>query len=206
MRVTAEIRWFWRGSIPPDFQAWFVAAGRDWPQGGEPNPRTDSYLCDPAQTELGIKQRGGGIVEIKGLIARQQRVHRFAGQSSHVELWAKWGSHALKLGDAPQLEVRKQRWLRSFDVGAGMTVETRGESVARNAGCDVELTSLTLPDGSAWWTVGFESFGALDRVEADLAKTLAVMAARHPPIVQAGHAAGYPAWLAMVLGSNGTGA
>jgi hypothetical protein len=70
------------------------------------------------------------------------------------------------------------------------------ESGERRAGCDVELTLLNGPDGTPWWTLGFEAFGAFDAVEDDLVATVAVMRRRSPPPLPAGQASGYPGWLA----------
>ena len=82
MMLSAEARWFWRGAPPPAFDQWFngstvfgrEAAGRE--------ARIDQYLRAPHQQDLGIKQRGAGGVEIKGLIARQAAVLAFTGLSA----------------------------------------------------------------------------------------------------------------------------
>jgi hypothetical protein len=70
------------------------------------------------------------------------------------------------------------------------------QSGARLSGCDAELTLLRGPDGTPWWTVGFEAFGDLEQVEADLVATVATVASRSPPPLEAGEATGYPGWLA----------
>jgi hypothetical protein len=53
--------------------------------------------------------------------------------------------------------------------------------------------------GPTWWTLGFESFGAFDRIEGTLRRSLQLMEARHPsgsrPAVAAGRLLSYPAWL-----------
>ena len=70
MRITAEIRWFWRGRPPSAFAEWFTAAGPPWGSASEARTRTDAYLRDHAESALGIKKRGDGDgVEIKGLIS-----------------------------------------------------------------------------------------------------------------------------------------
>lgn len=43
------------------------------------------------------------------------------------------------------------------------------------------VTLLKGPDGAAWWTFDFESFGMLDEIEGHLAATVANMAGRSPP-------------------------
>jgi hypothetical protein len=57
-----------------------------------------------------------------------------------------------------------------------------------------------LPNGDVWWTFGFESFGALATVEADLRAVAAVLADRLPPEFTTGQEASYPAWLQRLVG------
>jgi hypothetical protein len=87
--------------------------------------------------------------------------------------------------------------MRKFEVAGGTVRELAAtESAERSSGCDLELTLLEGPDGTPWWTVGFEAFGAFDEVEDDLTATLAVVQRRSPPPLPAGQASGYPGWLA----------
>jgi hypothetical protein len=67
----------------------------------------------------------------------------------------------------------KRRWLRKFATDGHVPVEiardanekpVTGSPPAR--GCNVELTEVRI--GSLWWTLGFESFGSIHTVEADL--------------------------------------
>jgi hypothetical protein len=62
-------------------------------------------------------------------------------------------------------------------------------------GCNVELTRVTGPDRSSWWTLGFEAFGALEEIEGLLAVTLAEMNGRNPPPPTRGQAWSYAVWL-----------
>jgi hypothetical protein len=86
---------------------------------------------------------------------------------------------------AALIRVQKRRWMRKFRVDSGAAVEC----------CDAELTLLEAK-GAAWWTFGFEAYGELAQVEDDLAVTVAVLAARNPPILPRGEASSYPRWLA----------
>ena len=88
MRLTAEIRWFWPDRPPQEFHGWFVGAGTAWTATGSTKTRVDEYLRDPDQDSLGIKKRGRGDVEIKGLISRRDKHLDFAGCTSPIELWA----------------------------------------------------------------------------------------------------------------------
>jgi hypothetical protein len=55
MEVSAEIRWFWQGAGPAGLQGWFnLAEFHDCAAGGG-GMRTDAYLSEPQQAELGIK-------------------------------------------------------------------------------------------------------------------------------------------------------
>jgi hypothetical protein len=197
MRVTAEIRWFWKDAPPQAFHDWFVGGGLDWaPQAGS-ETRTDEYLVDKDQHELGIKKRGGSGVEIKGMVGRGTGTLEIAGCSCAIEFWAKWPS-SLVLPNASLVKVEKRRWSRKFRVAQGACAELSGsqEETKRQSGCDVEVTALGTPDGTAWWTFGFEAFGALDSVGSDLAAVVKTMKGRRPPRLAAGRASGYPSWLA----------
>jgi hypothetical protein len=197
MRMTAEIRWFWAGRPPRSFADWFSAAGPSWDSANDSKTRTDEYLRDNAQTMLGIKKRGGGSdVEIKGLISTRPTVLTLAGSACAIDLWGKW-SASFALESRQLIKIEKQRWMRKFRVAAGTATElSTAASGARLSGCDVELTLLEGPDGTPWWTLGFEAFGAFDRVERDLTATLVVVAGRSPPLLPEGQATGYPGWLA----------
>src|SRR6185295_3615772 len=197
MRMTAEIRWFWAGPPPPSFAAWFRAAGPSWGGASDSKSRIDEYLRDPAQTTLGIKRRGGSQgVEIKGLISTRPTMLALAGCVCPVGLWGKW-SAAFALDEGRLIKVAKQRWMRKFEVGGGAVRELAAtESTERRSGCDLELTLLEGPDGTPWWTVGFEAFGAFDAVEDDLTATVALVQRRAPPPLPAARASDYPGWLA----------
>ena len=197
MRLTAEIRWFWPDRPPQEFHDWFLGAGAAWTAAGSIKTRVDEYLRDPDQDALGIKKRGRGDVEIKGLISRRDKHLDFAGCSSPIELWAKWASRTLDLDGLPLISVEKQRWKRSFSVHAGAVSElaTSSEPLPRQSGCDAELTLLKGPDMAPWWTLGFEAHGELDKVEAVLSRTVSLMTWRCPPPLNPGEAIGYPSWL-----------
>ena len=112
-----------------------------------------------------------------------------------MQLWAKWPSNALNIDSAALIRVHKRRWMRKFWVGAGAAVEGTGADEPRKSGCDAEFTLLDV-EGAVWWTFGFEAFGELDRVEDDLAATVAVIAGRKPPMLPRGEASSYARWLA----------
>ena len=198
MRTTAEIRWFWPGRPPSSFADWFTAAGPSWGSACDSRTRVDDYLRDHAQTTLGIKKRGGGEgVEIKGLIGTRPTLLELAGCVCPIGLWGKWSSSHFSFDQGAVIKVSKQRWMRRFRAGpVGVVEVSAAESGARLSGCDAELTLLEGPDAKPWWTVGFEAFGDLEQVEADLVATVANVARRSPPPLGGGEAMGYPGWLA----------
>ena len=128
MRLTAEIRWFWPDRPPQEFHGWFVGAGTAWTATGSTKTRVDEYLRDPDQDSLGIKKRGRGDVEIKGLISRRDKHLDFAGCTSPIEFWAKWACRTLDLDGLPLVRVEKQRWKRSFSVHVGAVSEVATSS------------------------------------------------------------------------------
>ena len=134
-------------------------------------------------------------MEIKGLIAPRKISFEFTGCTSPVELWAKWSSSTLNIDGAPLVRVQKQRWMRKFRVCSGAAAECTGSDQTRTSGCDAELTLIKVK-GSAWWTFGFEAFGELERIQDDLAATVALLASRDPPRLLRGEASSYPRWLA----------
>ena len=195
MRLTAELRWFWQGNPPAAFKGWFLGHGPSWAALGDSESRTDRYLRDKDQPALGIKKRGGAEgIEIKGLVSRCETILQVAGMSGPVELWTKWSSHSLDVSGAPLVSIKKQRWMRKFEINSGAVAEKSDPH--RSSGCDAELTLLednaTLP----WWTFGFEAFGSLEQVERYLAATVAVFAERGPPPLAGGEPNSYPGWLA----------
>ena len=196
MRMTAEIRWFWAGRPPPSFAAWFREVGPSWRGASDSKSRIDAYVRDPGQTALGIKRRGSSPgVEIKGLISTRPKVLELAGCACPIGLWGKW-SAGIGLAEDRLIQIAKERWMRKFEVTGGTARELPAESSERRAGCDAELTLLGGPNGTPWWTLGFEAFGAFDEVEDDLIATVAVLRGRSPPPLPAGQASGYPGWLA----------
>lgn len=204
MQVSAEVRWFWAGRPPLGLKEWFIDSKDHGCVAGGGGTRTDYYLPERHQAELGIKRRGGGGkgIEVKGLVATAGKVARgpFSGP---IELWTKWTSTSLRLTREGAVRTRKRRWLRKFD-----TTGARPREIALNAeelpldskkrparGCNVELTKVTLSDGTVWWTLGFEAFGTLDTVPESLKTAAKVLSAREPPELGQGLLASYPAWL-----------
>jgi hypothetical protein len=201
MMLSAELRYFWK-AVPAALEEWYHRAA--YPPGGG-GMRTDEYLLDTAQTELGIKRRGEKPgVEVKGLVklGAKAAVAPFTGQ---IEIWCKWTSPALLLDAGKTIAILKQRWLRKFDTLSGSEIPLGPDELPLGGlplpqeGCNVELTKLTLPDGAVWWSCGLEAFGPPDHVEKNLTTTSALLGA---PQFTAEMVASYPVWLKTVAAND----
>lgn len=165
-------------------------------------PRTDLYLRDAAQTELGIKRRGNKPgYEVKGIVERLAQLtdSPFIG---HAELWAKWSTERLRFNVDEMIPITKLRWIRKLDMAGTepREVELGNDENPRDAddypalGCQMEFTRISVSD-ETWWSFSFESFGKLATVERHLRAAAATMAEREPPKLTSGVLASYPAWL-----------
>ena len=202
MLVSAELRWFWRDSVPPAVEAWFRE--REIPAGGGKS-RTDEYLVDRSQIELGLKKRGEKPgIEIKGLVGIRRMVAiPFDGR---VQIWSKWTSESLTIDHLTRVAVHKTRWLRKYDTAGPDVIEIELDEDERprsspeklpERGCHFEVVSLEVDGSTAWASVGFEAFGDLSTVENSLDRTLrhVAMATELP----AGRELSYPGWLAQLF-------
>ncbi|MEO8036821.1 MAG: hypothetical protein ABI837_20480 [Acidobacteriota bacterium] len=203
MQVSAEIRWFWSGDAPGVAQ-WFRSTALHALAAGGGGERTDEYLADPSQNELGIKLRGGKKgVEVKGLVARLPIALAEGPFGGPIELWTKWTSPALELKPEVRIAVVKERYLRKFDgalatpqeIALGGNEKPIGAVTLPDRGCNVEFTSVRVGSGPTWSTLGFEAFGTLDTVESDLRRVAALLATRQPPSLAGATLASYPTWL-----------
>ena len=205
--MSAEIRWFWNGHAPDSLEDWFLGTGAHPYGAGGGAFRTDKYLRQPEQTEVGLKLRGGNDegVEVKGLISRRigdLTLDTFAGP---IEIWTKWTVKGLELDTNSLIITEKKRWLRKFDTTAENSLveielnDKEKPSDGRDLpsrGCNVELTLIRVPDlTDFWWTFCFESFGTVLTVENDLRAVAAKLSSRRPPPLNAGLQASYPVWL-----------
>ena len=203
MLISAEVRWFWPGSPPPDLETHFRGGAIAPGGGGEPRP--DEYVIDPDQRELGIKIRPGRPgIEIKGLVEVRERLARpFEGR---VQVWSKWTSKALTIDHLPRVVVKKRRWLRKFDTSESTIRELALDADERlldasaplpDQGCHVELVDVRVGhELEQWSTFGFEAFGPLDTVERSLYRTAAAMPAPGAGTFTQALEMSYPEWLA----------
>jgi hypothetical protein len=194
MQLSAEIRLFWFGEKPAALEAWFLDDRLHSLPLGIAEDRTDIYLADPSQIELGVKTRGSNSgIEVKGLIATLDDPLEFDSYRIPVELWSKWPSQSLGFDIQSGVTLRKQRWLRKFDTAGAKPVDA--PAVRPDIGCNVEWTVVTLPSGESSWTLGFEAFGHLANVETSLRSVVRLMCGRNPPPAPGAKALSYPEWL-----------
>jgi hypothetical protein len=211
MLISAEIRWFWKDTKLSDLQRWFCESDAHSFAAGGGKPRTDQYLRDPQQVELGIKHRGEATgVEIKGLVMLTPETITFGHLCGSTEIWGKWNTTTLKIDSLSVVTVRKRRWLRKFDTVSEVPVEIALDANEQpikerrlpQEGCNVELTRLDFPHLDEWWTLGFEAFGTFERVRHSLRSAAQTIITRRPPEPPDAILASYPKWLAECIDAN----
>jgi hypothetical protein len=146
MQLSAEIRWFWKGSSPAQLAEWFssTAAHPCPPGGGE--SRVGEYLSDSRQSELGLKRRGGKPgVEVKGLVALSFSTLAAGDFVGPIELWTKWTTEILELEPKLTIPIKKVRWLRKFDTTLPVVAEVPLDSKR-----SLWVGFLSLHAGATW--------------------------------------------------------
>ena len=205
MQVTAEIRWFLSDNESRELVDWFASPAVHGGPHAAPPGRVDRYLIDKCQVELGIKARGGRDgVEIKGLVDARAADLSSGPFTGPIEIWSKWWTNALSLDANRTVAIEKRRWMRAFDLSGTSTVDATshvaewfsGSRPIPSRGCNVEVTRVTVPDGQVWWTMGFEAYGALSTVAADVIVVADLMSSRTPPPLSGAKCQSYPSWLA----------
>ncbi|MGB3721770.1 MAG: hypothetical protein WA979_02985, partial [Pacificimonas sp.] len=157
---TTELRWWWRGAPDQELSAWLlrgVSPIRDF--------RTDLYLDDPAQTDIGVKRRALETVEIKMLCGLPE-IALPAAMEGQAEIWVKGTSERLPLTDENSIAVGKQRRRRILGYEAGAWKEASSEDEV-DAGMSAEITEVDIT-GETWTTVALEAFGAEEGNDAVL--------------------------------------
>lgn len=203
MKTSAESRWFWRKDAAAALRQWFIDSNLHdiEPAGGD--IRTDAYLADANQVELGIKRRGTGPgVEIKGLVSLLGSGCDVPPFQGPIELWTKWFCDTLTLEGAPLILVRKRRWLRQFDASRSALRQISLNAGELKQGCTVEYTELSGDGIAPWVTLAFEAFGPMESLAESVQRTAARLASRTPPAVGSGWQASYPVWLRQRAGAQ----
>ncbi|MGH8972616.1 MAG: hypothetical protein ACRD0C_05370 [Acidimicrobiia bacterium] len=200
METTLEVRWFGPGPPPDDLARRFDELKAPGPEG-----RTDTYLLLPGTDDLGVKLREGGkALEFK------LRQHDFgdtklvAAAAGNLERWQKWSfpiedpacrSKALGLPAGSWVDVEKRRRLVTYQLAPDGSAVPAPERAGD--GCSVEITSL-VARASEWWSLGFEAFGAQDRLADALtagAEAFFSGATGLSGLLSRAPSCGYPGWL-----------
>jgi hypothetical protein len=205
MFPTVEVRWFYRGNVPPAVTAWFER-GRRRPEA--PLGRTDHYLRLADGDALGIKLREGRI-EVKQR-CRQVGVISFGEWiAGRVEGWRKWSFLLAEAGDLKRLAAPAAAWIAVQKRRRLYRYEVRGDRVVSLPpglypvqGGHAELTDVRAA-GQEWWTLGIEAFGEEATLEACFHMIAAhVLTGDGTPVLDAKRSCGYPGWLELVAMSK----
>ena len=207
MLLTAELRWFVRGTLPEEVEQWFQQDCL----GGQRSPaeeREDVYLYTPGCDYLGIKLRQGRL-EIKWRKA-ELGVVRFGDRVGKAEKWVKWTCEdptnemfkpAVVVEQGSWVSVLKVRSQRQYQVLPGESITPVPVTESISQGCTVELTQLNI-NGNAWWSLAFEASGEDDCLMDSLQATASwVFKTYHEPQLQAEDSYAYPSWLSICTGS-----
>jgi hypothetical protein len=199
METTLEVRWFDPGRPPDVLTRRFDGLGAPGPQS-----RTDTYVAAPGTDDLGIKLRQGGeAFEVK---LRQQdfgETKLATGVAGNLERWQKWSyavadpdcrASSLGLPGESLIEVEKNRRMIIYRLSPDGSVSLAEERAGD--GCSVELTRLVVRRRE-WWSLGFEAFGAQDRLADALTASADAFFAGGSVAgaLDGARSCAYPAWL-----------
>lgn len=184
MLTSLEIRWFYRGKLPPVVLSWFEQdqlGGQLQP----PEEREDVYLYSPGCEYLGIKLRQGRL-EVKWRQAELGNV-RWMRVEGKLEKWGKWLC-VDPSGDFKPEVVAGESWVSVKKV--------RSQRLYDNY--NMELTQLYVK-GNDWWSLGFETVGA--ESSNDELQTIAnsVFESYNHQRLTIDYSYAYPKWLSQVV-------
>ena len=104
---SGEMRWFFRGELPPAASDWFASDGY-----AKPEPaRVDDYLLLPACDTASVKLREGRF-EVKAQTGAPQAANYEHGIAGYRDTWVKWSGKVGDPGLLVELFIREEdRWL-----------------------------------------------------------------------------------------------
>ena len=193
---TREVRWFLPGECPAAIREWFAAG----PLLGDLERRTDHYFILAGRADLGVKLRGGSVLDLKVRTGGPDDVIFVDGVAGRAEDWSKW-SFPLSTNPSPMgsgwVAVEKSRRSRLYEVTAGGKARAVPGAGEVTDGCAAELVELEVGRLRAWG-FGFEAFATLLPRRAVL-EAAVVAFAGDTPLAEVGFdiadSCGYPAWL-----------
>jgi len=200
VELSAELRYFW--SIEPvEVVAWFKSG--PFRPGGV--GRRGEACLRAADDELGIEKRGNrSTVTVKGRVEvrRELTSPRVPG---NIEIWNAWTTKVVgvEMGAFSVVRTEEERWVRMVEVSRNTVDEVpldgrdgaTERAWAPDVGCAIDLTRVAVDGGAPSWTLGFEAFGPLSRVEHALRLTVTWAEASGLPMLRGGEVASFPAWL-----------
>ena len=197
---TSEIRWFARGPLPPEVEAWFTA-GRTM---GVLECRTDTYQLYGLD-DIGAKRRHRTTLEAKVRRTLGDSLNLGNGLEGRIEEWSKWEpGEADGIWQSPDkgwLSVRKVIYTRSFMPADREVILPAAHTNHIYAGCDIEVAEVNA-DGTDTWTLALEAFGPTARRRHALVSSWRTLLALSPLPENLEFtfdlACGYPEWLRLV--------
>lgn len=206
MLHSAEIRWFFEGSLPEkEHLIWFFSGQADeLTSGQEEERRTDRYLVFPGCESVGVKERQRKF-EIKTMRGSAETASYPGGISGRLETWVKWSYGgpaalawvaALRSETSGWIEIAKNRWTRKYSLDSESLEEVHAKDAKPAEGCNIELTGVEAA-GSHWWTFGLEAFGDQQNVRSNLAAVANhFLTANRPPFkLGTVGSVSYPVWM-----------
>lgn len=193
---TSELRWFAIGPVPDDVLGWFLGERESLTV----EERADVYHLH-AVDGLGVKFRGGTMLEVKQLQSVGDPVDLGNGLTAPLTRWSKsrpaedtaWTSV-----DVASVEVSKRIVKRSFGPEDSLPPHIEMPAARLTPGCNVEVTSVWV-DAIESWTFAFEAYGPLSmRHSLVIDAWAALIGDASPPSGLARHldvTAAYPVWL-----------
>lgn len=211
MLDTAEVRWFFQGTVPDGVHTWFHRP----PTLVKLEPlRCDRYLLLTEIDSLGIKVRENRM-EVKRRLQACPPTALAPQASGQVELWRKWSFElsalALELEPVSNTDawipVCKTRHIQTHIQGNDRLPQSGLGTAGTTWGYTFELTEVTL-GSQHWWTLGLEAWGASDQdllihsLRAAIERTLS---ANLPISLSAEASYGYPRWLQLTCSRHPPG-
>jgi hypothetical protein len=148
--------------------------------------------------DVGIKYRGGTLLELKVRQELGPRIELGSGLTGSLEMWRKWGG-ADEFADIPasadRVDVHKVVVKRRFTLVGDEVAFTPHHDAG--PACDVEVADVRVGSIAAW-TLAFADFGRLRSRRPAVLSSWRTLSSDVPvPIVEFGEARamGYPEWL-----------
>ena len=205
MYKTVEVRWFFKGNIPPQVMSAYIN------KGNEPTihpPRVDHYLLLPDRDDLGIKIRERAL-EIKHRTNTYGMVQFNSQTAGYVDGWQKWRfdlspsspTFAHNIGSSNRwLAIRKQRWLRTYSLTNPDDLHEVSDKMEIENGCEWELSKIQIQENDdSWWSIAFEAFGNSGFLREALFQVVENALINIGNVdYQAASSKSYPAWLSLI--------